>query len=129
MAPEPPENTGSPDNQPPGRKGAGPSSDGPGERSGASERSQLPGPTLPRGGGAIHPTDEKYDVDLAPFLPALAFWVFDNIEDHPKIMRLMDSRESFALGDYRFTLAASDPDTSVGVYLIELVSDTIPPRS
>ncbi len=57
--------------------------------------------------------------DFADFLPAIAFWETNNPGRHPNFIRLMDSKKSFLLPDYRFTRLLSDPDEIITVWLIE----------
>ncbi len=52
-------------------------------------------------------------------LPALAFWVFSNTEEHFEFMRYMDDRESYLTNDLRFNLIRIGPDGVTGVYLVE----------
>jgi len=53
------------------------------------------------------------------YLPALVFRVFGSPERSLDFMRYMDERENYRSAGYRFTLLATDPDTLVGVYLVE----------
>jgi 4-amino-4-deoxy-L-arabinose transferase-like glycosyltransferase len=57
--------------------------------------------------------------DLIRYLPALAFWDFRTREKHPELFCFMGRGRNFISAGYRFALLATDPDTTVGVYLIE----------
>ena len=56
--------------------------------------------------------------DFERYLPALAFWVFDNIEFQSEPLSYMNDRENYIAGGYRFTLLTVSPDSATGVYLI-----------
>jgi len=53
------------------------------------------------------------------YLPALAFWLFGNVENHPLPLRLMDDGEAYCFDGFRFTLLAGDPDELAAVYLVQ----------
>jgi len=53
------------------------------------------------------------------FLPALAFWVYNNPEEHPPFMDSMNYGKSYVSGQYRFTRLIEDRRDGAAVYLIE----------
>jgi hypothetical protein len=56
---------------------------------------------------------------LDDLLPALAFWVFNNPGKHPEFMAYMNDAESYMSEGCRFTLVMVDPDSVVGVYIMD----------
>ena len=59
------------------------------------------------------------ELGFGEYLPALAFWVFNTAERHPEFMAYMNDGEHYISAGYRFTSVLIDPDTVVGVYVIE----------
>jgi hypothetical protein len=57
--------------------------------------------------------------DFDDYLPALAFWVFDNAEFQSAPLSYMNDRQNCLAGDYRFTLLAADADSVAAVYAID----------
>jgi hypothetical protein len=59
------------------------------------------------------------DHELDEYLPALAFWEFGTVEQHPEFMTYMNDGENYVSAGYAFTLLGVNADGTVGAYLIE----------